>query len=208
MSPRPRTVDDAQIAAAFARVINRAGPAGLTLAAIAKEAGLAPATLIQRFGSKRRLLVEMSRGAGDGTAFVAARRRDGLAPLAIVREFFLGYAALAPSPKALIHSFGAYLEIDLGDATLRRNLVATAKTNEALVAGLLAEAVMEGGFRCEDPMAFARCLNAVTTGSLLAWATHRRGTARDWLAQDLDLLLDDRRVAPAPRRRKVVRQGR
>lgn len=195
MSPRPRTVDDAEVAAAFARVIARHGPAGLTLVAIAREAGLAPATLIQRFGSKRGLLVAMSRGAGDGTALVADCRARGLGPLATVRQFFLCYAQMASSPQAMIHSFAAYLQIDLADPALRRELLTTARTNGALVAGLLAEAVDAGELRCEDPAGLARCLAALTPGSLLAWATHRQGKAADWLARDLDLVLDDRRIA-------------
>ncbi|HXA62933.1 MAG TPA: helix-turn-helix domain-containing protein [Streptosporangiaceae bacterium] len=55
MAGLPRTVDDATIPRATAEVIGRAGLAGLTLAAVAREAGLSAATLVQRFGSKRGL---------------------------------------------------------------------------------------------------------------------------------------------------------
>ena len=37
MSPRPRTIDDAEILAATARVIERVGPGNLTLARVAQE---------------------------------------------------------------------------------------------------------------------------------------------------------------------------
>ena len=62
---RHRTLPDEQVIAAAARVIGRLGPARLTLADVAREAGLAPATLLQRFGSKRGLLLEVARA---GTA--------------------------------------------------------------------------------------------------------------------------------------------
>jgi AcrR family transcriptional regulator len=52
MSPRPRTASDEEILAATHRVISSVGPR-FTLADVAREIGLAPATLIQRFGSKK-----------------------------------------------------------------------------------------------------------------------------------------------------------
>src|SRR6266705_415794 len=56
MSPRPRETSDEEILAAAARVMQRRSPAELTLADVAREAGVVPATLIQRFGTKRGLL--------------------------------------------------------------------------------------------------------------------------------------------------------
>ena len=50
MSPRPRTVSDVDILIAAHRVISRLGPARFTLADVAKESRLSPATLVQRFG--------------------------------------------------------------------------------------------------------------------------------------------------------------
>ena len=59
MSPRPRTVSDEAILAATARMIGRVGPVRLTLADVGGEVGLSPATLLQRFGSKRGLLIAL-----------------------------------------------------------------------------------------------------------------------------------------------------
>ena len=60
MSPRPRKASDAEVFAAAGRVMARVGPAQLTLAQIAGEAGLTAGALVQRFGSKRELLVALS----------------------------------------------------------------------------------------------------------------------------------------------------
>ena len=60
MSPRPRTTSDATILAALTRVISRIGPAKLTLADVAAEAGHSRAGLVQRFGSKRGLLLAVA----------------------------------------------------------------------------------------------------------------------------------------------------
>ena len=49
MSPRPRKASDAEVFAAASRVMSRLGPAQVTLADIAAEAGLTAGALVQRF---------------------------------------------------------------------------------------------------------------------------------------------------------------
>ena len=57
---RPRTISDEELIAATVRVMSRLGPVKMTLAAVAEEAGVTAATLVQRFGSKRRLMLTSS----------------------------------------------------------------------------------------------------------------------------------------------------
>src|SRR3954447_1624738 len=52
MTGRPRSASDEAIFRAVAEVVTSAGPAGLTLAAIARHVGLSAPALAQRFGSK------------------------------------------------------------------------------------------------------------------------------------------------------------
>jgi AcrR family transcriptional regulator len=54
--PRRKTISDEEILNRSLPLLTRAGPAGFTLAQLAQETGLAPATLLQRFGSKRDLI--------------------------------------------------------------------------------------------------------------------------------------------------------
>jgi AcrR family transcriptional regulator len=65
MSPRPRATSDSAILSAAHRAVTRVGPMRLTLADVAREAGVSPATLVQRFGSKRGLLLALV-AAGSG----------------------------------------------------------------------------------------------------------------------------------------------
>src|SRR2546423_683694 len=71
--------------AAASRGIGRLGPGRLTLADVAHEAGLAPATLLQRFGSKRGLLLALVEfglaGVDECFAVVRAAHRSPLAAL-------------------------------------------------------------------------------------------------------------------------------
>ena len=61
MSPRPQKVTDDDIFMATHRAMSRLGPGELTLAEIASEAGVTAGLLVQRFGSKRDLLLALSR---------------------------------------------------------------------------------------------------------------------------------------------------
>jgi AcrR family transcriptional regulator len=89
MSPRPRETTDKEILAATGRVMQRLGPAQITLADVAKEAGVVPATLIQRFGTKRGLLLATCRTAPDMVPrqFAEARAKYP-SPLAALVEIY------------------------------------------------------------------------------------------------------------------------
>src|SRR6478735_5661353 len=72
---RRKVTPDVDVLTATQRVISKTGPTRLTLADVAREAGLAPATLLQRFGSKRGLLLALVQTGADGVdaCFVAVR---------------------------------------------------------------------------------------------------------------------------------------
>ena len=77
MAGRPRGMEDAAILRAAAEVIGRTGPARFTLAAVASEIGLVPATLVQRFGSKRGLLLALARQSATDAGAGRSRGRPG-----------------------------------------------------------------------------------------------------------------------------------
>jgi AcrR family transcriptional regulator len=191
MTPRPRTVSDAQILAAAGRVLGRVGPAKLTLALIGQEAGLAPATLLQRFGSKRGLLLALGkRSQGEeGGAPPATLRQDDGSPLVALRGFLLCFARMARSPDELAHHLAAY-QMDIVDPELRRITRAIGRQHEATVARLLAESVAAGELRECSPAKLAPVLLALVQGSLLGWAVVRKGSARAWLARHLGTALE------------------
>src|SRR5262245_58733494 len=190
MSPRPRSVSDEQILAATARTIGRVGPLRLTLAHVAREVGLSPATLIQRFGSKRQLLLSFARqgSGGDEQAFLDGLRAGGRSALETARAFLLCFAGLAQSPKEMANHL-AFLQIDLTDAAFHRITARLFRSQHQALAGLLAEAQAKGELGEVDPRALARLLLAVVNGSLLTWAVYRDGPAEAWLARDVDLAL-------------------
>src|SRR5436190_17709618 len=70
---RPRRISDEDVLAGAMRVMFRKGPAEFTLAAVAAEVGIAPPTLVQRFGDKRGLILRaLAQDNGEFAAAIAA----------------------------------------------------------------------------------------------------------------------------------------
>jgi AcrR family transcriptional regulator len=190
VSPRPRKVSDDEIFAATYRAMTRLGPGELTLAEIAGEAGLTAGALVQRFGSKRELLLRLSEGAADGNAtFIRELRQKHRSPLAVLRAYAECLADLASSPAALARNL-AYLQIDLTDDDFRKHLLAQSKATRAAITDLLNEAIAAGELsRDTDSATLAKLVETTLSGSLLTWATYRDGGAAAWLRADLEAVL-------------------
>ncbi|HKI41376.1 MAG TPA: helix-turn-helix domain-containing protein, partial [Mycobacterium sp.] len=119
-------MSDEEIFAAAHRIMSRLGPAQWTLADIAVEAGLTAGALVQRFGSKRRLLVALTEQVADATPEMFAQlRADYSSPLAALRAYADCIAQMGDSPGALAHHL-AYLQLDLTDPDLHRHVRAQA----------------------------------------------------------------------------------
>ena len=199
--PRPRTVSDEAILACAARVVGEVGPARLTLALVARAAGLAPPSLVQRFGSKRQLLLALARTAGDDAERALARARAGQraeSPLAVLRRYLLGFAQLARTPDELANHL-AFLQMDLTDPEFRGVTATQMRRQDEVVEELLREAIAAGEIAATDAPALARALVTAVNGSLLRWAIFRKGDVRRWLRRDLDYLLTDTRLTAARR---------
>ena len=202
MSPRPRKVTDDELFAATHAAMTKLGPGELTLAAIAKEAGVTAAVLVQRFGSKRDLLLTLAERYSDGagemmTAFTERHR----SPLAALREYAECMADMASSPAALARNF-AYLQIDLTDPDFRAHLAKGARATRDGLRRLIQSAVNAGELVSSVNAArLARTIEALMGGSLLTWAFYQEGSAAHWVRADLDAVLAPYLPAKTPRRR-------
>jgi AcrR family transcriptional regulator len=209
MPGRPRKVTDDDVFGAAQRAMSRRGPHELTLADIAGEAGVTPGLLVQRFGSKRGLLVALSaRFAGSAGVVFEGLRRAHPSPLATLRAYARCMADLAPSPEALLRNL-AYLQLDLTDDVLRNHLVENARASRREIEALVRAAVDAGEVRRDvDVRALARTVEVVVSGSLMVWATYREGRAADSIARDLEAILAPwlpARPPAAPRARRRPR---
>jgi AcrR family transcriptional regulator len=189
MSPRTRGKPDSELLAAAARVIERIGPHRLTLGEVARETGLAPATLLQRFGSKRGLLLAVAGLGASGVQEEFARiRAISRSPLRAIAAVARCMAQMAKTPEALANHL-AFLEMDLGDREFHRLALAQARQFHKEVRALLDEAVRSGELRKCPTTRLATAVQAMIGGSLLGWAIYREGKAEAWILRDVDILL-------------------
>lgn len=175
MARRKLISDDAVLDAALA-VMFKHGPADFTLADISAQVGIAPATLIQRFGDKRRLLIAAV--ARDNQSFF--RQIDALpadvGPEAVIAVFRLltpdGIDADRFADQLL------WLHQDMRDAELnalaRRRFL---RLHQAVVARLPRLAL--------PPERAALLIDAQWQGALIQWGIHRQGKLSDYVVQSL-----------------------
>ena len=190
MSPRPRKVSDDDVFIAASKVMSRVGPAELTLAHIAGEAGLTAGALVQRFGSKRGLMLQLMDRFSGGTAEMFAEIRKGhRSPLAVLRAYGECMADMAATPAAFLRNL-AYLQIDLSDPEFRRHLAVSARATREELQRLITEAIDAGELvSSTNTRQLARTIEAVVGGSMMSWAMHQEGAAAKWMRDDLNAVL-------------------
>lgn len=195
---RPRKATDGEIFEAAFRVMQRRGPAQWTLAEIADEVGLTAGALVQRFGSKRDLQIELIRAFADGVPGLYAELRAAHdSPLEAVRAYASQIACLADTTEGLAHHLD-YLRLDLTDPEMHRHFRRQAEAARSFLRDAIADAVLEGELAPDtEADRLTRLVETVVTGSLFTWVTYRDGSAEAWVREDLDFVLG--MYAPTPR---------
>ncbi|MFJ8012901.1 TetR/AcrR family transcriptional regulator [Streptomyces sp. NPDC096339] len=194
---RPRGIDDAAILRAAVDVMGRTGPARLTLAAVAKEVGLVPATLSQRFGSKRGLLLALSeRGVAEIGRLHERVRAEHASPLDALAALTAGAWSAVVTPEEVANHL-AFLCADLADPEFHRLALAAEQAQQDAVRSLLDEAVAAGELRPDTTTALlARSVRQATTGAGVLWAVDREGTFTGRRLDALETTLHPHRAAP------------
>ncbi len=144
MSPRPRQASDDDILRAVFRAMTRLGPARLTLAEVAKDAGISAAALVQRFGSKRGLLLAAAADAAGGHDYIfpglRARHRSPVAALLGMAECM---TLMGATPEAIANTL-AFLQIDLTDPDFHRHALAASRGIHDGLRALVTDAIKAG----------------------------------------------------------------
>jgi AcrR family transcriptional regulator len=190
MSPRPKTASDADILEAAARLLSRHGPARLRLEDVAREVGLAPATLLLRFKTKKKLLLAVAEQGIAGMAeYFREHRRQAPTPLHAVTAVSQCVRDIADDPQHLANLL-AFLQLSLEDPEFR---VCAERHDAALeheMADLLTEAQQRGEIVSCCTEQLARAVIAMVRGSLLTWnAVGQKTTPEAWVKANLDTLL-------------------
>lgn len=190
MSPRPRKASDEEVLAAAQRVMQQVGPAELTLGRIAAEAGVTAGALVQRFGSRRGLMLAlMAEFAGSAPIVFAQIRARHPSPLAALRAYAECQAQMAESPQTLAHHL-SYLQIDLTDPDFHQHMRVHAADTRNELRRLIQDAVAAGELVPRTELeVLTRAVQAALNGSLFVWAMLRERTAAESVRADLDAVL-------------------
>src|SRR5690348_612049 len=187
---RPRLVDDDAILDATREVLAELGPLKLTLAAVGSRVGLAAPTLMQRFGSKRGLLLASAARSPlmveRLAAEVAARNTS---PLATLRDFALSAVAQIERREQLGNGLG-FVQLDVADPDFRRHALAHSAAIVDSCERFYRAAVAAGELRADtDVPALSRHTLVCFNGALQVWAVNGWGSLREFLTEQLDLLI-------------------
>jgi AcrR family transcriptional regulator len=194
MCPRPRQNTDVEILQAAFRAIARLGPDAVTLAEVAREAGVTAASLVQRFGSKRALLLAAAADAAGGHVYIfSGLRAKHRSPLAALYGLGDCMSVMGGTPDEVAHSI-AFLQMELSDRDFLEHAQAGALGFRAGIASLIRDARAAGELGPCDTARLARAVQATLNGSLLDWAIHREGPLATGIRRDLKTLLDPYRA--------------
>jgi AcrR family transcriptional regulator len=174
---RTKTISDEAVLAAAATAMFAKGPSEFTLADVAKTAGIAPATLVQRFGDKQGLVVAAI--AQDNRAFerfLAELPRD-VGAEAVIDLF----ARMFPGVGEDVGSFAdqlLWLRQDMRDPDLNR----LARARFAALRAAVAARMPPLPISAEEA---ASLVEAQWQGVLVQWGIFRQGRLADFVAQRL-----------------------
>jgi AcrR family transcriptional regulator len=193
--PRTRTVSDEAILDAVLDLAHRIGPARLTFAVVAAEVGLSAATLVQRFGTKRDLLLAADKRGVD--LWVGALDRStATSPLARVVEGLVLAVEGVGTPERMANSV-ALLQLDLADPAFHAETLRGARAVRARIERDLSAALEAGELRAGTDVATLAMLVEITYhGTMVAWAIHREGTLADWMREQVEAALAPHRAEP------------
>jgi AcrR family transcriptional regulator len=190
MAGRPRGIEDAVILRAAADLIGKLGLARLTLAGVAQQVGLVPGTLVQRFGSKRGLLLALAASAAkDADALLEQVRAEHTTALSALEGLVLAPWAVMTTPETYANHL-AFLCVDLTDPEFHPHALAVHEAQGRAVTAELNRAVATGELRAgTDVAGLARTVQAVTAGAGLMWALDREGSLPDRTRAELRAVL-------------------
>jgi AcrR family transcriptional regulator len=191
MSPRPRRLPDSAILSAAAKVVSKTGPERFTLADVGQEVGLSAATLVQRFGSKRLLMLAMLE---QMTSIVngrfTAKLTEGESPLDSLYAAALDRADPTHGPEQVANGI-AFLLMEINDPEFHAIAIEGAKKAVGAYKCRLDEAIEDGDLTDTgiDTLELAETIHSMTLGSLMMWVINREADTKPRTRRDLDTLL-------------------
>lgn len=174
--PRRRTISDEEILDRALPVMAAAGPGGFTLAGVAREVGVSPATLLQRFGDKQTLIERAF--ARDNERFTPWLESlpQGAGVDVVVGIYAEATRLFGDNPSLADHLL--WLREDIRDPALNR-------LSRRRFALFRAEIVRRLPPLPIPPERAARLLDAQYHGAVVQWAIEPQGKLADFVRDSL-----------------------
>lgn len=192
--PPKKIIDDDQVLEKALFVISEKGPETFTLADVGKAVGLAPATLMQRFGSKRALLIKAAKHVPAKLKCDLEKLKAKALPwdaelMVLLSEVPEGFG----TRQDIANSLGL-LKLDMIDPELHpiaRELMDGVRTR---IRELLEQAKLERELVSKiavDVLAWE--LDALRHGLVIQWTLSGDGPLQDWLKKGISNYLEGKK---------------
>lgn len=185
--PRRKMIPDQDLLVVAERELTKVGPEKLTLAWIGRQSGIAAPTLIQRFGSKRKLLLDIAKARSQRVQRYFELASD-------IEGAYLQLSAEFNSPAEAANQL-AFLQSELGDADFREATQALFQTMETGTLHLLWKAAKSGELEDARGRELARACMTAYWGALVYWSVQGEGVFAEILKQQLESVLAPYRVS-------------
>jgi AcrR family transcriptional regulator len=178
---RKKLISDEAVLLAAEKALRRMGAEKLTLADVGRESGIAAATLLQRFGSKRVLMLKVAnarvRRVKADLERIQERNGDALDGLVAV---YSKWAQEYDSPQEAANDM-AFWQGLAGDDELRTVVRELTQEMESGTKRLLWEALKAGKIRQVQGAKLARGVVSVYWGAVMFWSVLGEGKADTWV---------------------------
>jgi AcrR family transcriptional regulator len=174
--PRRKSISDEEILDRALPLLARAGPGGFTMADVAKDVGVASATLFQRFGDKQTLIARVF--AHDNDRFTAWLESlpAGDGAHAVIQIYAEATKVFGDNPSLADHLL--WLREDIRDPALNRLARDRFKLFRAVIVRRLPRLPIPAE-RAAD------LLDAQYHGAVIQWALEPRGRLSDFVTTSL-----------------------
>jgi AcrR family transcriptional regulator len=193
--PRIKAQTDEALLEIALEVIRVKGPTEFTLSDISKSAQLSPATLLQRFGSKDKLLVSAISYANKKMQerfhlVVSQAQGSHSNPMEVLIEILIGLIEGTETPEQIAAGLDILkkdiLEQDLNKVSVEHFLI-----RRQLLENLLLQAQAQKIIKAEAPTkTLAHGLDSIWQGTILLWAIEKSGVLNTLIRTNLMLLLN------------------
>ena len=182
-----KLIDDESVLEKALLVISDLGPESFTLAAIGEAVGLAPATLLQRFGSKQQLLVRAAKQANvKFKADLAALEKRGLPWHEELIHLLIGMPEGFGSRQDIANSLGV-LKLDMVDPELHPIARQLFEELRKRIHTLLLQGQASGQLdEAADVEITTWELDALRHGLVIQWTLSGTGTLHTWMKKGFE----------------------